>query len=232
MRESAQTPEEPFSELTTLARPAEARPVVQGSWPGRLFDRVLSYVPVFFMAFLAGFSWWLVKNSPGSGADAIAVDAPQAPDYAMEGFVLSTYGVDGTLRSLLEGDSMQHFAATDTVDIQTVRLRSIDPAGRLLLGSSRRAHSNGDATRVQLMGDARIVREPGEGETAADRLELRGEFLEVLTESERIRSHLPVSLLSTRAEVHGGTLDYSRQERVAQFGGRVTGQLRAVKESP
>jgi lipopolysaccharide export system protein LptC len=225
-------PEEPFGDLTALARPAVAAPAVQGSWRVRTLDRVSSYLPVLLMALLAAFTWWLVRNAPTLDKEGRPTAPPQTPDYTMRGFVLTTYGPDGALRSQLEGDVLQHFAATDTVEVQRPRMRTFDSDGRVMRASSKRAISNGDGSEVQLLGDAVVIREPGTGETPADRVEIRGEFLEIFSKEERVRSHLPVSIVSGRGEVHGGTLDYRHADGLTDLGGRVTGQLRPGSASP
>jgi lipopolysaccharide export system protein LptC len=224
--ERGDTDAAPFSELAVLARPAAVQPPPQGPWLIRLFERALGMLPVLLMGLLAAATWWLVNNAP-VGDDAPAPSAPsQAPDYTMRGFVLSRYGADGVLQARIEGDTMAHFPATDTVEVEGARLQSIDAAGRRLNGSAARAQSNGEATEVRLIGGARVVREPGPGESAEARVEIRGEFLELLSDSKRVRSHRPVTLLTGRGELRAGTLDYRHGDQVAELGGRVTGQLR------
>lgn len=230
--EHVAAPEEPFSELTALARPAGPAPALQGSWGARMLDGITRYLPVLLMALLAAFTWWLVRNSPSLDKEGGPAAPPQTPDYTMRGFVLSTYGPDGVLRSQLEGDVMQHFASSDTVEVQRPRMRTFDPAGRSMQASAQRALSNGDGTKVQLLGNAVVIREPGTSKTPADRVEIRGEFLEILSKEERVRSHLPVSVVSERGELYGGTLDYRHAAGLAELGGRVTGQLRPGSASP
>lgn len=225
-------PEEPFSELTALARPAGPAPDARGSWGARMLDGISRYLPVLLMALLAAFTWWLVKNSPSLDKAGGPAAAPQTPDYTMRGFVLTSYGPDGALRSKLEGDVMQHFASTDTVEVQRPRMRTFDPAGHSMRASAERARSNGDGSQVQLLGDALVIREPGPGETPADRVEIRGDFLEIFSKEERVRSHLPVSVVSGRGELYGGTLDYRHADGLTQLGGGVTGQFRPGGASP
>ncbi len=226
MTERGDADDAPFSELAALARPAAVRPPPQGPWPQRMAERLLGLLPVLLMGLLAAATWWLVNNTPVRDDAAAPTVPPQSPDYTMRGFVLSRYGADGALRARIEGDAMSHYPATDTVEVDGVRLHSTDAAGRVLTGSAVRAQSNGDATEVRLIGDARVVREPAPGEAADARVEIRGEFLEVLGTAERVRSHLPVTLLTGRGELRAGTLDYRHGERTAELGGRVTGQLR------
>jgi lipopolysaccharide export system protein LptC len=226
MSERVETAEAPFSELEALARPVGAPRRTQGPWRVRLLERLLAYLPVLLMGLLAVFTGWLVRNSPVPAEFQAAAVPPQTVDYAMTGFVLGRYGPDGVLRSRIEGDLMQHFPATDRVEVQGVRLRSVDATGRLMLGSADRAQSNADATLVRLEGSARVIREAAAGQNGNGRVEIRGETLEILVTEERVRSTQPVTVITGSGELRAGSLDYSRRDRVALLGGRVTGQLR------
>lgn len=221
-------PEAPFSELTPLASRAGMRSAPAGHWGARLWSAVLSYFPVALMALLAALTWWLVKNTPVPGdADAKRV-VRHEPDYTMDAFSIISYGPAGDVTSRLEGDVLKHYPDTETVEVEGVRLRVVDPTGRVTVGSADRALSNRDGSQIRMMGNARVVREPGPKEGADDRLEIRGEFLELLTEGERIKSHLPVTLITPRGELRAGTLDYGHLDRSGQLGGRVRGELRPV----
>jgi lipopolysaccharide export system protein LptC len=220
----------PFSELAPLAPSTTPRVAPSGPWPARLWEGVLGYLPVLLMGVLAALTWWLVKNTPQPRDAAAAAPVSSAPDYTMRGFAVSSFGPDGVLRSRLEGDLLQHYPSTDTIEVDGVRLRAVDAAGRLTLGSAQRALSNGDATRVRLLGAARVVREPGPGDGPGARVEILGESLQIDTETQRVRSDEPVTLLTGRGRLRAGTLDYSHAEGSARLGGRVTGELRAVPQ--
>ena len=230
MSDRAETAEAPFSELEALARPEAGPRRTQGPWHARLLVRLLAYLPVLLMGLLAVFTWWLARSSAVPPEAETATTPPQTVDYAMTGFVLGRYGPDGMLRSRIEGDLMQHFPATDMVELQGVRMQSVDAAGRLMRGSADRAQSNADASVVRLMGSARMSREalPGQNGngTGNGRIEIRGETLEILAADERVRSSQPITLITGNGELRAGSLDYSRRDRVALLGGRVTGQLR------
>ncbi|WP_295640539.1 LPS export ABC transporter periplasmic protein LptC [uncultured Methylibium sp.] len=228
MSEHAESPQAPFSELVPLAPSASARPPVTGPWTARLWDQALGYLPVLLMGVLAALSWWLVKNTPVPADPSRAATLRHEPDYTMQDFSVVSYRPDGVLQSRLEGDRLRHFPDNDTIEVDGVRLRSVDAAGRVVVGSAQRALSNGDATQVRLTGGATVVREPGPRDAPTDRLEIRGEFIEIFTETERVRSHLPVVLITGRGEMRAGSLDYNHVDRTGQLGGRVVGELRAT----
>lgn len=228
MTERGDMAEAPFSELAPLAPLAGPRVHRSGPLGARLWEQLLSYLPVVLMGLLAALTWWLVKNTPQPGDGGGAPPPSTAPDYTMREFAVSSYSAEGTLLSRLEGDVLQHYPHTDTVEVEGVRLRALDESGRVTLGSADRGFSNGAATRVRLVGDARVVREPGPGETAGERIEIRGEVLEVDTEAERVRSDQPVTMYTGRGQLRASSLDYDHTDRVARLGGRVTGVLRPV----
>jgi lipopolysaccharide export system protein LptC len=223
----AEAPEAPFAELAPLA-PGPTRPPRALTWRGRLSEAVAAYLPVLLMALLAALTWWLVKNTPVPGEGRTPPLPREEPDYTMHQFTVTRYEPDGALRARLEGDTLQHFPATDTIKVEQVRLRSLDEQGRVLYGTADHGISNGDATQVRLMGRARVVREPGADEGAEERNEIRGEVLDIDTVADRVSSDQPVTLISGRGEVHAGSLDYHHNERVGVLRGRVNGVLQSV----
>jgi len=228
MTERGDMAEAPFSELAPLAPLTGPRVHRGGPLSARLWERVLSYLPVLLMGLLAALTWWLVKNTPQPGDAGSAPPPSKEPDYTMRDFAVSSYNADGTLLTRLEGDVLQHYPYSDTVEVQGVRLRALDESGRVTLGSADRGFSNGAATQVRLVGDARVVREPGPREAAGERIKIRGEVLEVDTERERVHSDRPVTLITERGQLQANSLDYDHADRVARLDGRVTGVLQPV----
>ncbi|RZU00884.1 LPS export ABC transporter periplasmic protein LptC [Rivibacter subsaxonicus] len=222
---AADEAEAPFADLTPLAplavrgTPARAE---HGPWTRHLWDRLLNAVPVLLMALLAAVTWWLVKNTPVPGEARPKAPPQHVPDAVMHGFSLNSHDREGELLTRLDGDAARHFPDTDTYEIDGPRVRRVDAQGRVLVASARSGLSNGDGSQVRLSGDARVLREA----VGADRLEFRGEQLEFFTRTEQLHSSRPVQVLSGRGELQAGSLDYDHLQRVAQFGGRVSGVFR------
>jgi lipopolysaccharide export system protein LptC len=231
MSERGDMAEAPFSELAPLAPRVGTGLDRSGPLGARLWEQVLSYLPVLLMGLLAALTWWLVKNTPQPGDARGAQPPSKAPDYTMRDFAVSSYSPDGALLSRLEGDVLQHYPYSDTIEVQGVRLRALDEAGRVTLGRAQRAFSNGAATQVRLVGDAKVVREPGPGEAPSDRVEIHGEVLEVDTENQRVHSNEPVTLFTGDGQLRASSLDYDHTDRTARLGGRVTGVLRAAPQA-
>jgi len=191
------------------------------------FDRVTIYLPIILTAALALGTYWLVRNAPKL-LEPAAKEAPtHEPDYFMRGFVIKNFLPNGELRTELSGKEGRHYPDNDTMEVDQVRLRSISPEGLTTRASAIRGLSNGDATEVQLFGDAVVVREAA---TSADgkvlpRLEFRGEFLHAFTDTERVLSHKPVTLTRGSDKFTGDSLDYDSLTGIANLQGRVHGLL-------
>jgi lipopolysaccharide export system protein LptC len=228
VEQRADPPDTPFSELVSLAplNPRQARDPTP--WPALMRERLLGSLPAVLMGVLAALTWWLVKNSPVAEAPASAPVVRSEPDYTMRGFLVQRFGPDGVMRAQVEGDVMRHFPDTDNVEIEGVRMRAIEAeTGRVLRGDARRARSNGQGTRIELIDNARVVREALAGEPATERMEMTGEYFEILPDEERVRTHQAVTLRRAGGtEIVGGSLDYDRRAGLALFGGGVRGVLK------
>jgi len=208
-----------LSELTVLAPPAPATtaPRVKQPLRWRLLQLASAYLPLLLMALLALATWWLVKNTPLAGEERTAAPARHEPDYEMHNFAVQRFTPQGPLRAQIEGDTLRHFPDTDTVEIDNVRLRAVSPDGRITLATARRAIANGAATEVQLLGGAEIVAEATATEPA---INFRGEFLHAFLDTERVRSHLPVTITRAGTQVRADGIEYSHLDRLIQFSGR------------
>ena len=185
------------------------------------------YLPVVLMGVLALGTYWLVRSTPQLLASAPASPLRHEADYFMHKFSVKLFDELGRLKSEVVGIDARHYPDSVTLEIDSVRIRSIDEANRLTTASARRAVTNGDATEVQLFGDARVVREPGadKGGLPEARSEFRGEFLHAFLNTGRITSHLPVELIRGNNRIRADTLDFDDHEHVLQLKGRVRGTL-------
>jgi lipopolysaccharide export system protein LptC len=188
-------------------------------WPDRLVEQLSSYLPLLLMALLALGTWWLVKNTPAPETEHAIAPLRHEPDYTMTRFMVRRFAPDGTMRAQIEGDTLRHYPDTDTLEIDNVRIRAIGSDGQVTRAEARRALANGDGSEVQLYGGAHVVRE---GMNDDPPVEFRGEFLHAFLDTERVRSHLPVTVTRGGAEVRADAMDYDNLRRVVDLKGRVT----------
>lgn len=187
------------------------------AWPHRVREALVGYLPVLLMALLALGTWWLVRNTPPPRVDKPAAAPRHEPDYTMEAFTVQRFGSDGRLRVQIEGDSLHHYPDTDTLEIERPRIRAFSPDGQVTDASARRAIANGDASEMQLLGDARVQRAAAPGQEA---LEFRGEFLHAFANAQRVRSHLPVVVRRGSTELRADGVDYDHLARRIDFLGK------------
>lgn len=207
-------------------KPAAAAPratPVHGlpAWPARLRQTLSSYLPLLLMLLLALSTWWLVKNAPQPQEPRGPVVLRHVPDYTMDRFAVQRFTREGRLRALLEGAQLRHYPDTDTLEIDEVRVRGVGEDGSLIVATARKAVATGDGNQVQLVGGARVVAtRPGQ-----EPIEFEGEFLHAFLDTERVRSHLPVTVRQDGSELRAQGLDYDHLTRIARLAGRVQARM-------
>ena len=93
------------------------------------WEQVSIYLPVLLMGVLALGTYWLVRNTPIFAPAAAPVAATHEPDYFMRKFSVKTFDSTGRLKSEVMGVEARHFPDTDTIEIDKVRIRSVNPDG-------------------------------------------------------------------------------------------------------
>ncbi len=193
----------------------------------RGWDAATVYLPVVLMGLLALGTWWLVRNAPMPQMPRAEVERRHEADYFMRDFSVKNFDAAGRLQSELQGSLARHYPDTDTIDIDAVRMRSQAPDGRVTHATANRALSNGDGTEVQLFGNAVVTREAlvlPNGQKQP-KLEFRGEFLHAWTQTERVSSNQPVTLIRGNDRFTANSMDYDNLEQVLEMRGRVQGTI-------
>ena len=188
------------------------------------WERMSVYLPVILMGFIALGTYWLARNTP-------TLDAPQAkgqpthePDSYMRGFAVRSFDASGRLKSELHGVEARHYPDTDTVEIDTPRMRLISPEGDVTVATAKMAVSNADASEIQLVGDAVVTREARE-RSNAPRIRFHGEFLHVYVNTERVTSNKPVELLRGEDRLTADSMAFDNVSQVLEMSGRVRGSI-------
>lgn len=187
------------------------------------WDRLSIYLPVILMGLLALSTYWLVRSTPVFEASPPDRPVRHEPDYFMQTFSIRTFDAGGRLRSEVSGAHARHYPDTDTLEIDQVRIRAFDEKGRLTTATANRALTNADASEVQLMGNARVVREEMTSNTGepVPRMSFHGEFLHAFMDTERVKSHKPVELTRGQDHFTADSLDYDNVEQSIELRGRV-----------
>lgn len=208
---------------------AATLPPLAAAWSSlrRLWDRLAVYLPVILMAVMALGSYWLARNTPGPVAIEAKRDPKHEPDYFMRGFSVKTFEAQGRLKSEVRGTEARHFPDTDTLEIDQPRIHAFNLRGELTVATARLGISNADGSEVQLIGDAVVTRAATKDASGRARpaMEFRGEFLHVFVNTEKVKSHKPVTLVRGNDQFTADALDYDNLDRVADLVGRVRGVL-------
>ena len=197
----------------------------------KLLDRLTLYLPVFLMGALAMGTYWLVRSTPVSPPAKADTVKSHLPDYFMRNFSVKTFDAKGGLKSEVSGGEARHFPDTGAVEIDQVHIRSFDPLGRLTTATARHAVTNQDASEVQLIGAAQVIRAPmvGTGGVVQPELTFSGEYLHAFMNTERVVSDKPVVLTRGQDRFSAESMDFDNQKRLMLLKGRVTGVLMPVR---
>lgn len=222
----------------TWARPLIAQPLVHAgrqAWRQtlNLWNKASIYLPVLLMGALALGTYWLVRNSPVISVPQLSTEVLHESDYFMRHFTIKNYDESGQLKSEINGTEARHYPDTDILEIDNARISSTGADGRFVVSSGNRALSNGDGSEVQLLGNARVVREASKDNAGNElpRMEFQGEFLAAFVKDERVTSHKPVVLTRGADQFTGDTFAYDNMTGIAELKGRVKGLLMPRKIS-
>jgi lipopolysaccharide export system protein LptC len=196
--------------------------VIRSAW-----DRLTIYLPVILMGVLALGSYWLVRSTP-MFAPPQAVQTPKHEfDYRMNDFSVKTFDAKGQLKNEMHGTQARHYPDTDTLEIEQFRILNFNEKGHKTTATANRAILNSDASEVQLMGDAVVVREAAVDKSGEKipRMSFRSEFLHAFMETERVKSHKPVELTRGNDQFTADSMEFDNFEQVMQLQGRVRGTL-------
>jgi len=196
-----------------------------------LIDRLVLVLPLLMVAMLALGSYWMVRSAPGVDTGELPRPPDDTPDYLIEGFTVQKFDANGRLNALLQGASAQRLPDAPWIEIQKFTFRSTDAQGQGKLASADQGLTNPDNNEFQLSGNARMVRE---AHPAGDypRLEIRGDFLHVWTEPEKVESDRPVQIIHGKHRIRADSLQYDGTSRALQMDGRVQAVFVNESSSP
>jgi lipopolysaccharide export system protein LptC len=215
--------------LAPLAAALSTREAGERQAPGSRWTRAgwSGLLPVMFMAALAGATWWLVQHAPRLDVATPAAVLGHVADYEMRGFSVRHHGSGAAAASHIEGDHVRHFADTDTLEVEGLRLQLVDAQGRHTEAQADRAVVRADGSELVLDGHARVLRKatPGEGETQDDELEFTSEWMFIDAKTQKVHTNRHVRLVygANRFEATGLRYDQSTQD--LELDGPVQGRV-------
>ncbi len=196
---------------------------MSGQWLRAGWERTSLYLPVILMGLLALGTYWLVKSAPVRLPDQTPAAARHEADYFMRQFSVKTFDAAGKLKSEVNGRNANHYPDTRTLEIEAIQMRSFDTAGRLTTASAQHALTNADASEVQLLGQARVLRQPvlGAAGSSESPLEFSGEFLHAFVSAQRLESNQPVQLRRGTDQFSADHMRFDNHSGVLELTGHV-----------
>lgn len=200
---------------------------MSGQWLRSGWERASLYLPVILMGMLALGTYWLVKSAPVLLPEQKTLPSRHEADYFMREFSIKTFDAAGQLKSEVNGRTANHYPDTRTLEIEAVEMRSFDTLGRLTTASAQHALTNADASEVQLLGQARVLRQPAAG-SIESALEFSGEFLHAFVAAQRLESNQPVQLRRGADRFSADAMRYDNGSGTLELRGNVKVSLRAA----
>jgi lipopolysaccharide export system protein LptC len=197
----------------------------------RFTDRLIAILPFVFLSLMAMVTYWLVKNAPAPLGSQQEKPPVHIPDYFMKDFSVKAMNAQGQLKSVTLGKAAHHFSDTDTLEIEAPVLRAITQTGAVTRVSAISGISNGDATEVQLMGRAALIRDAmiDNNGKQLKQIEIRSEFLHYFALSDRIQTHLPVEISRDKDRFNADQMSFDNINQTMVLEGRVKGVLAPKK---
>jgi len=189
-------------------------------WIVRLREALAGYLPLLLMTLLALGTWLVAKNSPGLLMPSVPGAVAHEPDYTLDHFTLQRFDATGALKVEIEGDRMQHFPDDDTMEVEKIRVVSIEPGGRRMTATALHGRAKDDSSEVWLDGQAQVV-----SETAGEQpIQMNGEHLRAQPKLKLVESDSPVIVQQGGSEFHAEGMLYDHGTRVLTL----RGQTRAL----
>ena len=189
----------------------------------RLWDRLTLYLPVALMAVLALISYWRVRTAPGDKQAETVTVHDSSPDYYLHSFSAQSFDANGKVVRQVQGALGRHFPDTKWTEIDDFHGQTYGTGGAVMLAQSRRSLTNEEATEMQLMGSAQVLRPELQlaGQEPRQRAVYRSEFLHVFTETGIAKSDVPVEVEYGRHRFRADSMLYDSVTQVLELKGRV-----------
>lgn len=187
----------------------------------RLRFALSSYFPLVVLGLLAAGTWWLARHAPKPAGESRPPALRQEPDYTAQRVLLQRFDAAGRLAVQIEGDQVRHYPATDTLEVDTVRLATTGVDGRRTLATAKQAMAAGDNSRYSLEGGARVVSTGADGQA----VEMEGEHLLVLAPERRVRADRPVVVRQGGSVLHADAMEFDERTQQVTLHGSVRAQL-------
>jgi lipopolysaccharide export system protein LptC len=187
------------------------------SWPTRVRESIVGYLPLMLMVGLALGTWLVAKNTPGLLSPSAPGAVKHEADYTLDHFTLQRFNPEGALKIEIQGEHMQHFPDDDIMEVEQIRVVTTDPGGRKMTATALHGRARGDNSEVWLDGQAQVVSESA-GELP---IQMNGEHLHALPKLRQVDSKYMVLVRQGDSEFNADGLEYDDLSRLLTLHGNV-----------
>ncbi|MBW0449151.1 LPS export ABC transporter periplasmic protein LptC [bacterium M00.F.Ca.ET.228.01.1.1] len=186
--------------------------------------RFTSLIPLVAMAALAGITWWLLQATLPRQGDRPLRPKEHTPDYFADKFSVSELDQSGATQYRLTAQSLIHYEDDELSELVKPAMRAFQPGKPIVTATGDTGRVNGDASIVDLYGNARIVRSAGNGDP---QMQADSEHFRVLVNDDVIETEKPVKLQRGMSVMTASGMNYNNVTRVMQLFGNVKGAIAA-----
>jgi lipopolysaccharide export system protein LptC len=203
--------------LSPLNAQVDDQQRVRPSWPVRMREMLVGYLPLMLMVGLALGTWLVAKNTPGLLSPSTPGPVAHEPDYTLDHFTLQRFDPTGALKVQIEGEHLQHFPDDDIMEVEQIKVVTLDPDGRQMTATAQHGRARGDSSEIWLDGQAQVV-SVAEG---ALPIRMNGEHLHSLPKLRRVDSRFMVVVRQGDSEFNADGMEYDDVTRIATLHGNV-----------
>ena len=187
------------------------------SWPVRVRESLVGYLPLMLMVGLALGTWLVAKNTPGLLSNSQPAPVAHEPDYTLDHFTLQRFDATGALKVEIQGEHMQHFPDDDIMEVEQIRVVTTEPDGRRMIATALHGRARGDGSEVWLDGQGQVVSEtPGELP-----IQLNGEHLHAFPKLRQVDSKYMVIVRQGDSEFNADGLEFDQNTGLLTLHGNV-----------
>ena len=183
----------------------------------RVRESIVGYLPLMLMVGLALGTWLIAKNTPGLLAPTAPGAVKHEADYTLDDFDLQRFDPTGALKVEIQGEHLQHFPDDDIMEVEQIRVVTMEPDGRRMTATAQHGRARGDSSEVWLDGQAQVVAE-NVGEVP---IQMNGEHLHALPKLRRVDSQYMVLVRQGDSEFNADGLEYDDPTRLLTLHGNV-----------
>lgn len=176
-------------------------------------ERLPSLTALVLLSILVGGTWWAAYYTQNT----VELDPPRRqthePDSWAKNFIMLRTDEKGFAINRLEGDYMEHFPDDDSYHLDDAQITLRQESNPVTTGSSEVAIMDQGGSRIQMIGNAYIHRQPDE---KGDIFTIRSETLTLFPHEDKIRTEDPAVVVNGSHTLQGKGMYYDNTTRQLQ----------------